>query len=223
MPRRVDSQEGKRHVKTVPIKLIKAQTSEHKSHIDTDFCVASIRALDSLASFFGPEQVFYLSQDDKARIPLGIPAVQKQAAVLMHMEYKVTLPDHDWVKADKHKLIPSVYAGINIKPFGMGETGRITYSGPTVIRIRSGKHDSSSAAGHAMDLRYILKNEIFKSISQTTDGEVKPVVIVCSDGGPDENPRYESVIRFAIDNFKMYDLDGYFAVTNAPGRSAFNM
>jgi hypothetical protein len=33
----------------------------------------------------------------------------------MHVEYRVTLPDHDWVIAGKHKLTPSVYAGIDIK------------------------------------------------------------------------------------------------------------
>lgn len=111
VPRRSDSFEGKRHVKTVPVRLIKAQTSEHKFHVDTEFAKTTIRALESLASLLGPKQVLFLSQDDKARIPLGVTAVKKQAAVVMHMHYRVTLPDHDWVKAAKHKLIPSVYAG----------------------------------------------------------------------------------------------------------------
>lgn len=113
IPRRFNSQEGKRHVKTVPVKLTRAQTSEHKQHINTEFAVASIRALESLASFLGPKEVFFISQDDKARIPLGITAANKQCAILMHLDYRVVLPDHDWVKAEKHKLIPSVYAGKN--------------------------------------------------------------------------------------------------------------
>ena len=41
-------------------------------------------------------------------------------------------------------------------------------------------------------------------------------------GGPDENPRYRKTIAFAIDYFHTYDLDAFFLVTNAPGRSAFN-
>lgn len=53
LPRFSDSQEGHRHVKTVPVKLVKAQTSEHKFHDDTTFCTASIMALNSLASFLG--------------------------------------------------------------------------------------------------------------------------------------------------------------------------
>ncbi|XP_044729638.1 luciferin sulfotransferase-like [Chrysoperla carnea] len=42
------------------------------------------------------------------------------------------------------------------------------------------------------------------------------------DGGPDENPRYQKVIGFAIQHFKRHDLDALFIATNAPGRSAYN-
>lgn len=50
----------------------------------------------------------------------------------------------------------------------------------------------------------------------------KPVLIIISDGGPDENPRYKRVIEIAIHHFVKRDLDGLFIATNAPGRSAFN-
>ena len=53
--RQCNTKEGKRHVKTVPVKLIKAQTSEHKSHMDKNFCIAIITALNTLASFLWPE------------------------------------------------------------------------------------------------------------------------------------------------------------------------
>ena len=42
------------------------------------------------------------------------------------------------------------------------------------------------------------------------------------DGGPDENPRYQKVIRVAIHHFLRYDFYSLFIATNAPGRSAFN-
>lgn len=51
---------------------------------------------------------------------------------------------------------------------------------------------------------------------------MKPVVIITSDGGPDENPRYKKVIEQAVAHFKKHDLDAFFLITNAPGRSAFN-
>ncbi len=53
-----------------------------------------------------------MSLDDKSHVPIGLSAANKQAPLLMHLEYRVKLPDHDWVVAAGHKLIPSVYAGI---------------------------------------------------------------------------------------------------------------
>ena len=47
-------------------------------------------------------------------------------------------------------------------------------------------------------------------------------MIVSVDGGSDENPRYQKTIACAINYFHTYDLDAFFLVTNAPGRSAFN-
>lgn len=77
--------------------------------------------------------------------------------MLMHLEYKVTLLDHDWVVADRHKLITSVYAGIEIKPNGNGDPSAVTYSGPTYIAIRSGKQSVSTADSHAKDFVKLLK------------------------------------------------------------------
>ena len=50
LPRRSCSTEGKRHVRTVPVKLVRAAADEHRSHPDTAFAVASIRHVKSLAS-----------------------------------------------------------------------------------------------------------------------------------------------------------------------------
>lgn len=127
------------------------------------------------------------------------------------------------MKAARHSLIPSVYAGLTIKPFGLGNDTCVTYSGPTMIRIRSGKHDSSCAESHVKDFEILLKHDTFKPLCRTDDEtETKPVVIVHSDGGPDENPRFQKVIKLAIEHFKTENLNAYFAATNAPGRSAFN-
>lgn len=66
-PKRSNSTEGKRHVKTVPVQLIRAQNDLHKSHPDQGFCKATINNLEQLASLLGPSEVIFLSQDDKAR------------------------------------------------------------------------------------------------------------------------------------------------------------
>lgn len=65
LPRRSNTTEGKRHVTTVPVRLKRAFNDAHKSHVDAKFCVATIRYLEELASLLGPDQVLFISQDDK--------------------------------------------------------------------------------------------------------------------------------------------------------------
>lgn len=122
----------------------------------------------------------------------------------------------------RHQLTPSVYAGIVIKKDCMGRREAVSYSGPTYIAIRSGKHSSSTASTHAKDFETLLNLEDFVPLARGTDGKIKPVVILSVDGGPDENPHYKKVIAHCIDHFKKHDLDGIFVFTNAPGRSAYN-
>nr|XP_023022210.1 uncharacterized protein LOC111510519 [Leptinotarsa decemlineata] len=223
LPKRVNTEEGKKHVVTVPVKLCKPDSTIHSKHKYGKFCTATIRNLESVASILGPDQVFFfLSMDDKARVPLGITAANAQAPMLMHLDYRVQLPDHDFVVAEKHKLIPSVYAGILIKKDGEGSPEAVTYSGPTYVAIRSGKHSSSNAETHAIDIHKLSELPTFENLLRTREGFVKPVFIFTCDGGPDENPRYERVIISAIKHFKDFDLDAIFIATNAPGRSAFN-
>ncbi|KAL4705431.1 hypothetical protein ACJJTC_002189 [Scirpophaga incertulas] len=103
LPRDSRTNEGKKHVKTAPVKLVRATTDLHKSHVDQHFCTATIRYLENLASILGPSQVFFISQDDKARVPIGMTAAHKQSPAIMHLEYRIRLPDHDWVIAERHK------------------------------------------------------------------------------------------------------------------------
>lgn len=108
----------------------------------------------------------------------------------MHLDYSISLPDHDWVVAERHKLIPTVYAMMEVKDGMKGNKEAVTYSGPTYIAIRSGKHCSSTAASHGKDFTHIVTNPDFTDFTQTSSGQVKPVVFFVVDGGPDENPRY---------------------------------
>ncbi len=107
----------------------------------------------------------------------------------MHVDYRVMLPDHDWVVAERHKLIPSVYGIMQIKPKLMGKPEAVTYSGPTFISIRSGKHCSSTASSHGRDFDCLVEDEMFFDSTRNLIGDIKPIVILVVDGGPDENPR----------------------------------
>jgi hypothetical protein len=173
----------------------------------------------------GPLEVFF-SVGDKARVPIGITAANKQAPMLVQMEFnsdRVSLPDHDWVIVEKHKLVPSFYAGIVIKEEGLGDPSAVGYSGQTFIAVRSGKHSSSNPYSHAFDFQRLLELSDFESVAKNpTDKSVKPVLIVTCDGGPDENARYQKVINCFIHHFLAHDLNACFVATNAPGRSAYN-
>ena len=97
----------------------------------------------------------FISQDDKARVPIGITAANKQAPMIMHMEYRVKLSDHDFVLAPKHKLVPSVIASVRLKENSIGEPG-VTYSRITYVTMRSAMHTSSTAFGHLQDMKLHL-------------------------------------------------------------------
>ena len=220
LPRIARTIEGKRYVNTAPVKLLRSQNSLHKGHPSTRFAKSTIRHLEELAGILGPEEVCFLSQDDKCKVPIGLTAANKQAPLLMHLEYQVTLPDHDYVIAANHKLIPSVFGGMEIKK-NCFTSEAVTYSGPTYIAIRSAKHSGSNAYHHLHDLKKIRMIPEFEPLLYC-NGIQKPVFIITVDGGPDENPRYEKTIACAEDLFCSSDLDALFLATNAPGRSAFN-
>ena len=144
------------------------------------------------SSVLEPHDVTCLSQDDKAKVPLGLPAANKQSTIVKNMEYEVKLPDHDFVVASGHKLTPSVIAGLEV--FAGNFDHGVSYSGPTYISIRSGKH--------AADLRHLYANvQAFKPLLYREDGLTKPILVIFVDGGPDENPRYKETIKFACSNF----------------------
>ena len=128
MPRRGNTSEGKRHVSTVPVKLLKPESSLRKKNADRMYAKSFIDDMFEVARLFGPQACTFMSNDDKARVPLGLAAASLQSPILMHLEYKVRLPDHDFVVGPRHKLIPSVYGLCNINT-----KGEVIYSGDTFI------------------------------------------------------------------------------------------
>ena len=84
----------------------------------------------------------------------------------------------------------------------------MSYSGPTYIAIRSGKHSSSTRLSHAIDFEKLLDLKEFAEITRCgLDQLMKPIVIFSVDGGPEENPRYQKFIQIAIHDFVNHYLD----------------
>ena len=201
LPKNSRTIEGKRHAYTAPVKLFKAQNSKHASHVSTKFARSSIKALEEISIILGPEEVVFHSMDDKAKVPIGITAAEKQTPLLMHMEYQVTLPVHDFVVGSRHKLIPSVVGDMNVVKSKHLTNDRVTYSGPTYIAIRSAKHSGSSAFHHLQDMNRARSLPEFTESFQNQQSKEKKVMIVTVDGGPDENPRYSNTISCALEYF----------------------
>ena len=122
----------------------------------------------------------------------------------MHVDYNVTLPDHDFPIGAKHKLIPSVYAGCVMKEM------KISFSGPTFIAIRSQKHDSSTAETHQRDFNRLVGLDEVKSSAKGRDGVLKPLIFVAVDSGPDEAPNNFKTMLAWITCFNTHDVDGIF-------------
>ena len=209
LPRLQDTIEGKRHVKTVPIKLLRPENTLRKANVDRMFAKSFVDDVQRILLFIvWPDAVLFLSNDDKARVPLGLAAANLQAPILMHLDYKVRLNDHSFVVGPRHTLIPSVYAVCEERP-----NGELSYSGNTFIRVRSGKHDSSTAFTHAYDLRELF---LKGSIPQ------KPILLMETDGAQDEAPRFPKPLSTAVSLFKEMKFDALIHVVNAAGLSAFN-
>ncbi|CAG8576737.1 11521_t:CDS:2 [Dentiscutata erythropus] len=204
IPRWNNSKEGKRHIKTVPVKLLRSQNSARRAHEVTRFYAALIRNVKEMVSVLGPKSTLVISQDDKA------------------LEYRVELPDHDWVVAERHKLIPSVYAILDIQEGKYRQAEAVTYSGPTFIRICSDKHDRSTAYSHSKDFDNLMNEEKLRNYTTTMNEQSKPVVVLISDSGPDENSRYRKTIQMMIEHFDKYDLDTIIVACFAPYQSSSN-
>ena len=70
---------------------------------------------------------FQFFLDDKARVPIGLTAANKQSPLMIHVEYRVQLSDHDFVLAKSHKLVPSVIAAVEVKQNCIGQQVGMTY------------------------------------------------------------------------------------------------
>ena len=131
IPHKADGQESKRLVRTVPVKLQKANKTLCNRLADADFTFAIKKQMRGIVSLLGSDNVFVLSQDDKSKVTIVVTAARKQVPLLMHVSYEIRLPDHDFVKVTKQKSKLSVYGSCKIKLSSSRADLGITYSGPS--------------------------------------------------------------------------------------------
>ena len=215
LPHRSTTISAKAHYHPANIAIASVSRNEKNEHCDEHYCLASVKGAKQFAALFLTQSVI-ISQDDKAKIPLGIPAVGRTFQTMQSSREPVTLPDHDFPIGMQQKLIPSVYLLIN--PRDTNDTFR---NGQLSIFIRPQYQVGTSSATHMSDLNSLTQDARFDEILKT-DGQIKPIWILLVDGGPDENSRHMKNIFEYCRMFRAFDLDYLSVRTHAPGQSAYN-
>ena len=82
------------------------------------FAKSFIDDLHEICILFELSTVLFLTDHDKVRVSLGLAAASLQSPIIMHLEYKVRLADHNFVVAQHQKLTPSVYGVCEVKSNG---------------------------------------------------------------------------------------------------------
>ncbi|CAF2717357.1 unnamed protein product [Rotaria sp. Silwood2] len=221
MPQRALSQDGKKHVLTVPVRLRKMQGIEPlPKHEDSHFTAASWRHIKDLAGIFGNDCVLYLTQNTKAKVSIGRPSAKGQSPLIMHLDYKMSSIDSQLNSTvSNHQLTSCIYAASIID-----EAGLITNAGPTYISIRSAKHDRLTHESHSIDFDRLVQLKEFEKVAHDHLGRAKPIVVINIDSCDlENNTRYIKTLTAAIDKFKKYNLDALIIINQASGQALSNV
>jgi hypothetical protein len=156
-----------------------------------------------------------ISQDDKAKIPIGATAVGKTFKVVQSMNTAFHVPDHDFPAGAKHKFIPTFYLTLS-------GTGTMESEGKLACFVRPMLFAKSCSGSHVADVETMIKDHEISPYFLKADGAIRPIWFIMVDGGPDENPRYWKNIAQWCVFFRNHDIDYLSVRTHAPGQSAFN-
>ena len=215
LPRNNRNLSARAHHHPALVRIAGVNRDEKKDHIDSHYCLASVKNVRHFATTFA-DWVVMISQDDKAKVAVGIPAVRRHFETMQTVLESVSLPDHDFPIGTSQKLIPSVYLLINPK-----EADESLRAGQMAIFIRAQWHLGFSSTTHMTDILSLVSNEEFTEFFNYK-GKVKPLWILLVDGGPDENPRHLKNVNQYCKLFRHLNLDYLTIRTHAPGQSAYN-
>lgn len=215
LPRYPNTHNALRHRYPANVKIAAVSRSEMNPHIDEHYCLASVKMVREFTSTFANHSII-ISQDDKAKIGLGIPVVSRTFQSLQSFNEPVTVSNHDFPHGAKQKLVPSVYLIINPE-----DTNESLRQGQLSIYVRPEYFVRTSSMSHMRDLIDITKNDNYTQIFKC-EGFLKSIWVLLVDGGPDENPRHlKNIIEYCC-FFCELDLDYLSIHTHAPSQSAYN-
>ena len=85
LPKDSRSPDGKKHVRTVPVRLVRPENNLRKKHPDRMFAAESYNCCFKIAETIGPEASVATSFDDKSSVHIGVTAAKRQGAMLMNL------------------------------------------------------------------------------------------------------------------------------------------
>ena len=123
--------------------FVKYWTITNDRHENANFCFSLAEGLYVLGSILGEEAVIispvWLSDSEDWSV------CSKDANSNCNTPWvQLRLPNHDFIDSNKHHLIPSVYAFLDINHQKVGRSTAVSGKGPMAVFIRSGKHDRST-------------------------------------------------------------------------------
>ncbi|EXX69139.1 hypothetical protein GLOIN_2v1783204 [Rhizophagus irregularis DAOM 181602=DAOM 197198] len=113
LPRQSNSIAAKAHHHPAWVAVAGVSRTKTRDHSDGHYCLASVKSARQFATVFANNAVI-ISQDDKVKIGLGVPAVGRTFHTLQSVNELVSVADHDFPLGNAQKLVPSVY--LMIKP-----------------------------------------------------------------------------------------------------------
>ncbi|CAG8493551.1 21802_t:CDS:2 [Cetraspora pellucida] len=211
-----NSIEAKNHYYPTNIQVTTVSRNERADHPDVYYCFASVKAARQFAALF-PTFLAIVSQDDKAKVLLSIPAIGKSFKAIQSNNKPVTVLNHDFPAGSQQKLIPSVY--LIIDP---SDTNNTLHRGQMSIYICPQYEIETSSKTHMNDLYSLMNNSSFNNMLKV-DNKIRPIWVLLVDENPDENSHYLKNISHYCDIFCSFDLNYLIIRTHAPGYSAYNL
>ena len=205
-PRRSNAGFAKHQNGRLPIKFMIQARQFRKSHIDAHYASALFRYEKEFAVRYR-DYCTLVSMDDKHTVKVGEPGspvagVERGRQVLVSISKKLVVSDHDFTK---FSLTPSVSFLINIPESMSGSF----YTGKVFVGIKENCFEPSSPLRHVTELSSVLQ----------AAGDINPMLLIYTDGGPDHRLTYVSVQVSLICIFLALDLDFLCAVRTPPYHS----
>lgn len=205
-PRRPCARSAQRYTGKLKIKFMIQARQFRSNHVDAHYASALFRYLKEFAIKFKDFSSF-VSMDDKHTVKVGEPncpvaAVERGKQVLVTIGKTMAVSDHDFTRLS---LSPSVSLLIDI-PESIEES---FHRGRVFVVLKENAFQPSSSIRHMTELQGLLKSL----------GEVKPVLLLYTDGGPDHRLTYLSVQLSLLALFIDMDFDFICAVRTPPQHS----